>query len=51
LHRTRRPRPQLDYRVPDPLPDALPVMVALIAHFLGTSCRDDLGIIVVFPDQ
>jgi hypothetical protein len=51
MHQTHRPCLQLDDRAPDPLPNALPVTVALIEHFLGTSCRSDLGTIAVFPDQ
>ena len=51
MHPTRRPCLQLDDRAPDPLPDELPVMVALIEHFLGTSRRSDLGIVAMFPDN
>jgi hypothetical protein len=51
MQQTRRPPAQLDYRAPDPLPDALPVPVALIVHFSGTSCRGDFGIIAMFADQ
>lgn len=51
MYPTRRPCLQLDDRAPDSLPDELPVMVALIEHFLGTSRRSDLGIVAMFPDQ
>jgi hypothetical protein len=51
MQQTRRPCLQLGYRAPDPLPDELPVTVALIEHFLGAPRRGDLGVIAMFPDQ
>jgi hypothetical protein len=42
---------QLDYRTPDPLPDALAVPIGLIAHFPGASCCSDRGFVAMFSDQ
>jgi hypothetical protein len=51
MPRSRRAGLQLDHRAPDAQPDELPVGFATIQHFVGASCRGQLGIVAVLADQ
>jgi hypothetical protein len=51
MHLTLGPSLQLDYCTPDTQPDELPVGLAPIEHFVGTSCSGQLCFVAVLSDQ